>query len=228
MARSNNTNAAKCPCGGGRRIYHLRGALLLLSVTSSLPHSVRAFLRPIPTPHVVASRVPRRQRRGQSFSTNAVSLRRTFVLDGGELQSFLLHTSNKGVAPPTTSAGRDDEGRVGCLTFVAGTTVVVVDDDDDGGDDGSSTRPRRIVGVMKDEKFDSDDYYDSIPLDDDVRVYEHTLAHVPDGVSYDDAISTAYAALVGIHCASPRVVEVGGGRTDDDVFYSGKVSRKEK
>ena len=146
---------------------------------------------------------------------NAVSKRQTFILDGGELQSFLLHTANKKVAPP--APGRDNVG-VGCLTFVVGTTAAA-------GDDGSSSSspPRRVVGVEK--MNDGDDYYDAISLGDGVRVYEHTVASVPDGVSDGDALSTAAASLVGIHCAMPRVEEVGGG-SDDAVFYSGKVSMR--
>ena len=39
-----------------------------------------------------------------------------------------------------------------------------------------------------------------------------------------DTMSTAAAAMVGIHCALPRVEEVGGG--SDEGFYSCKVSGK--
>ena len=147
--------------------------------------------------------------------------------------------------PPTTtmtSAGRYDDDtdtgrRVGRLTFVAGETSVVdpprgddVDDVDDDVDGGGGVvravprRRRRIVGVMKDVTIDSDDYYDATYLDDGTSVYAHTVAYLPDRISYDDALSTASACLVGVHCALPRVMEVGGGRNDDDVFYSGKVN----
>ena len=104
---------------------------------------------------------------------------------------------------------------VGCLTFVVGTTAAA-------GDDGSSSSspPRRVVGVEK--MNDGDDYYDAISLGDGVRVYEHTVASVPDGVSDGDALSTATASLVGLHSTMTKVEEVGGG-SDDAVFYSGKV-----
>ena len=39
-----------------------------------------------------------------------------------------------------------------------------------------------------------------------------------------DAMLMAAAAMVRIHCAIPRVEEVGGG--SDKVFYSGNVSGK--
>jgi len=65
-----------------------------------------------------------------------------------------------------------------------------------------------------------DQSYDTVSLGD-VEVYEHTLATIPDRVSDTDAMSTAAAAVVGIHCAIPRVEEVGGG--SDSSFYSGKA-----
>jgi len=221
VVRSSSTTADKRRCGS--RIYR---ALLLL-LTSSLPSSVQTF-----QPHsfpVVASSARTRQRASSSSTAaillqqssaartatlNAVSRRQTFVLDGGELQSFLLHTANRNVVTPAASAGRDSD-RVGCLTFVAGTVAAAAD----GG--SPSTPPRRVVGV---EKNDDDDYYDALSLVDSVRVYKHTVATIPDGVSDGDALSTAAAALVGIHCAMPKVEEVGGG-SDDAVFYSGKVSK---
>jgi hypothetical protein len=227
VIRSIRTTAAKHRCGG--RIYR---ALLLLS-TSSLPLSVRTF-QPS-SPPIVESRA-RRQRTSSSTAAirlpqpssaartaaalNAVSRRQTFVLDGGELQSFLLHAANRNVvvAPPAAAAGRDSD-RVGCLTFVAGTIADAAAAAE--GRSSPSSSPRRVVGVEKND--DGDDYYDAISLGDDVRVYKHTVATIPDGVSDGDALSTAAAALVGIHCALPKVEAVGGG-SDDAVFYSGKVS----
>ncbi len=143
------------------------------------------------------------------------------MLDGGELQSFLLHAANGNVVvtPAPGTAGRDHSDRVGCLTLVAGTAAAAAAD---GG--SPSTPPRRVVGVEK--NGDDDDYHDALSLVDGVRVYEHTAATIPGGVSDADALSTAAAALVGIHCAIPVVEEVGGG-SDGAVFYSGKVSKYE-
>lgn len=53
-------------------------------------------------------------------------------------------------------------------------------------------------------------------------MYKHTVARIPDGMSENDAMSTAAACLVGIHCAAPRVVGVGGS-AEEEGFYSGKV-----
>lgn len=224
VVRSISTTSAKRRCGS--RIYR---ALILLSTSSSLPSSVQTF-QPFSLP-VVASSARNRQRASSSTTTatllqlsyaartaatlNAVSRRQTFVLDGGELQSFLLHTANRNVVTPAAGTAGRDSDRVGCLTFVAGTAAAAAD----GG--SPSTPPRRVVGV---EKNGDDDYYDALSLVDGVRVYEHTVATIPGGVSDGDALSTAAAALVGIHCAIPVVEEVGGG-SDDAVFYSGKVSK---
>jgi hypothetical protein len=57
----------------------------------------------------------------------------------------------------------------------------------------------------------------------DVDVYSHTIATIPQKVSEADALSTAAAALVGIHCAIPKVGGVGGSDNSNDVFYSGKA-----
>ena len=55
-------------------------------------------------------------------------------------------------------------------------------------------------------------------------MHRYTVAAIPNEVLDMDAMSTAAAAVVGIHCAIPRVEEVGG--CSDKLFYSGKVSGK--
>ena len=55
---------------------------------------------------------------------------------------------------------------------------------------------------------------------DGMEVYKDTVANIPNGVSENDAMSTAAASLVGLHCGVPRVSGVGGG---EEGFYSGKV-----
>ncbi|KAL9184199.1 hypothetical protein ACHAXT_002285 [Thalassiosira profunda] len=131
-------------------------------------------------------------------TASAISQRQRFILDGGELQSFLLHTD--GVSP--SLGGPRGAQQVGCLSFVTGTT-------DDSG---------RVVGVEK--SSDDDGKHETISLGN-TEVYAHTVATIPEKVSDWDAMATAAAAAVGIHCAVPRVEGVGGG--DDGVFYSGKV-----
>lgn len=188
------------------------GALLSLA---SFPSTVQTFQ---PT-SLAAS--PLRQRstslqstRTLSTSANAVSTRQTFIIDGGELQSFLLHNNGPSSASALRGSAADllkrrNAQQAGCLKLVTGTT------DEAGG---------RVVGVEKSESDETNEesQYDTVSLGNNVQVYKHTLASIPKGVSDNDAMSTAAAALVGIHCAIPKVEEVGG--SDDEVFYSGKVS----
>ena len=93
---------------------------------------------------------------------------------------------------------------MGCLTLVTGTS-----------NDGN-----RIIAVQKTD--DDDTGYETVPMGNgNVEVYTHTIATIPNKVSDGDALSTAAAALVGIHSAIPRVEMLGG--SEDEVFYSGKV-----
>lgn len=58
-------------------------------------------------------------------------------------------------------------------------------------------------------------------LIDGQNVYIDTIAKIPKGISEQDAISTAAAALVGIHCG--RVGMSVGGAVEEG-FVGGKVS----
>lgn len=185
-------------CAGVLRFDLCAGLLL----ASSCIVSVQTF-RPISTAPSPTRRWWLQKASSSSFlstvtSLGAVSQRQTFIIDGGELQSFLLHN---GDGPPSVPKLRPP--RVGSLSLVAGTT------------DG-----RRVVGVQKTAQDDAENSYSTLSLGD-AEVYQHTLAAIPKGVSEEDAMSTAAAATVGIHCAMPRVENVGG--SDDGVCYSGKV-----
>lgn len=153
-----------------------------------------------------------------SSTLSAISTTQKFIIDGGELQSFLLHNKNSGGAsissggaPRFVSAGSarrsGNAPQVGCLTLVTGTS-----------NDGN-----RIIAVQKTDSDDDDETgYETVPLGNgNVEVYTHTIATIPNKVSDGDALSTAAAALVGIHSAIPRVEMLGG--SENEVFYSGKV-----
>ena len=175
---------------------------------------------------------------------NAVSRRQTFIIDGGELQSFLIYNNNAGVnLPPTQTqqytnqSGRESmEHQVGLLTFVVGTTTVNNND--------SSGRRCRVVGVEKtqnnnyNDDDENNDQYDTISLTNEVRIYKHTMATIPSNISDMDALSTAAATVVGVHCAIPKVEDIGGSSSgllaaaqetndnsniDTSMFYSGKA-----
>ena len=123
-----------------------------------------------------------------------VTKRQTYIYDGGELHSFLIAND--------LSNANSRQAQVGSITFVTGTT-----------DDS-----RRIIGV---EEIGGDDSREVTSLGE-TCVYSDTVAEIPGRVSDEDALATASASVVGIHCSLPRVEEVGGSA--GDVFYSGKVS----
>ena len=182
---------------------------------------------------------------------NAISRRQTFIIDGGELQSFLVYNSNAvanskssvNLPPIQTQQYTNQrehvfmEHQVGLLTFVVGTTTTINNDDGSG-------RRCRVVGVEKiknankNDDDDENDRYDTISLTDEVQIYKHTMATIPSNISDMDALSTAAATVVGVHCAIPKVEDIGGSssgllaaarETNDDsnidtsIFYSGKA-----
>ena len=138
-------------------------------------------------------------RRSFSTSLRAVSKRQTFIFDGGELDSFLLQNNDHSSISTGMAATK-----CGSLTLVTGSTQ----------EDPS----QRIVAVQS----NGDTTYETISMGD-VDVYEHTVAKIPQKVSEADALSTAGAALVGIHSAIPKVGGVGGSDNSNDVFYTGKA-----
>lgn len=184
------------------RMSILRVGLGLLFLASSFPTPVQTF-RPTPSSlpsslriqnYLATSSSSLQSKRTASLSVR-IEQRQTFIVDGGELQSFLLHNDDEGAA----SAGRPPEA--GCLTFVTGTTP---------------EDARRVIGVPKAVQVE-----DATQRGNTVEVYAHTLAAIPAAISDGDAMSTAAAAVVGIHCAIPKVEQVGG--SEDGVFYSGKA-----
>ena len=66
-----------------------------------------------------------------------------------------------------------------------------------------------------------------LEISDSSSLENAVLADIPKGISDDDAISTAMASLVGVHCCLPRVTQVGGSKEDANDFVSGKVSNHE-
>jgi hypothetical protein len=113
--------------------------------------------------------------------------KQTYIYDGGELQSFLIHNAN------SISSPRDGLD-VGCVTFI--TTA-------------------KQIGIVAPSPSENTE------LIDGQNVYIDTIAKIPKGISEQDAISTAAAALVGIHCG--RVGMSVGGAVEEG-FVGGKVS----
>ena len=109
------------------------------------------------------------------------------------------------------------------MTLVTGTA-----EDASFSSSSSSSQSRRVVGVLKQDDnagtIQNEDHDTTISLGNNVHIYKHTMATIPRGISDSDALSTAAASLVGIHCAMPKLERVGGGTADTDVFYySGKA-----
>lgn len=72
------------------------------------------------------------------------------------------------------------------------------------------------MGILAD---DGSSTLETVEMDGET-VYKDTVVTIPKGVSENDAMSTAAACLVGIHCGVPSLEGVGGGEAG---FYSGKV-----
>jgi len=137
-------------------------------------------------------------------STYTVTQQQSFILDGGELQSFLLTNDS------SSSTATSNSQKAGVLSLVTGKT----------------NNNERIIGVVKSPA----DNFLPVPTvslssssTSEIEVYKHTIAKIPQTISDKDALSTAAACLVGIYCSLPIVEDVGGS-SDDSVFYGGKVS----
>ena len=205
--------------GGGRRspavcgfFCCLSASALFFAITSCSIYVVESFqsISSISTPRQqterrVLTKSSSSYTTQSTTSINAVSQQQSFILDGGEFQSFLLHNNNNN---NNENNNIDRSKKVGCLSLATGT------------DDSS----RRIIGVVKSPSDDTNSYETISLLSNniDIEIYTHTIAQIPQSISDKDALSTAAAALVGIHCAIPKVDSVGGGGSDE-IFYSGKV-----
>lgn len=205
--------------GGGRRspavcgfFCCLSASALFFAITSCSIYVVESFQSIASIISTTRQQTERRvlTKSSSSYTTqsttsiNAVSQQQSFILDGGEFQSFLLHNNNNN----NENNNIDRSKKVGCLSLATGT------------DDSS----RRIIGVVKSPSDDTNSYETISLLSNniDIEIYTHTIAQIPQSISDKDAMSTAAAALVGIHCAIPKVDSVGGGG-NDEIFYSGKV-----
>jgi len=118
--------------------------------------------------------------------------KQTFIYDGGECESFLINNPSNPISTP-----RGSPENVGCVTFITSSS-------------------KKLIGILADLSTNEE----TIEIDEQ-PVYKNTVASIPSGISEIDAISTAAACLVGVHCGVPKINGVGGG---EEGFYSGKVS----
>jgi thiol-disulfide isomerase/thioredoxin len=151
-----------------------------------------------------------------SFALSAVRKEQTAVYDGAEfvsILSFLLQeessSSTRSDRNPRRLPFQDLENtslppkRAGYLTFVCGTTLESDEDE-----------VRRVVGVKQVE--DEDPTVTNgcgVQVDEGVFLYADSVATIPKGITDADAISTAAAALCGVHCGMPILDDGNLGTT---------------
>jgi len=131
----------------------------------------------------------------------SVTDRRTGVLDGAELaalSSFLSEEQQQGSDAKTLQVRSEEEHHdAGVLNFATGILLV----------DGVN---RRIIGIESQTAGGG--------------ILQSSMALIPNKVSDADAISTAMAAIVGVHCCVPMVAKVGGSTfSDGSNFVTGKA-----
>ena len=153
---------------------------------------------------------------------HAVTKRQTFILDGAELAYYASHLLTRSGAsgskdeddPPSNNVpnvaprARRKRDRVGSMCFVTAS----LDDElrlEDGRILGKSDK---VLGVAAAAPAECGNATVSIG---DADLYRDSLAVLPSSCSETDAISTASASLLGVHCGGARgggkVVIVGGG-----------------
>lgn len=136
------------------------------------------------------------------FST--ITNRQIGILDGSELAGLNEFMSGKGKDDNDKDVGEghlvnNNKNNFGIIRFITGTTTI------DGVD-------RRVIGI---ESSDSENNSDNLGI---------PLATIPDKVSDMDAISTAMASIVAVHCCVPTVSQVGGSDDSSGTeFVSGKA-----
>ena len=87
------------------------------------------------------------------------------------------------------------------------------------------SKNERIIGIhVQTENRAELDNLETITIDDGVEVYKDSSAIIPNSISDEDAISTAIAAITGIHCAiynptpiNDKIVQNVGGSSENFV-----------
>jgi len=130
------------------------------------------------------------------------------VLDGAEwnsVQAILRDQQQQQTLHSSSAASSSSSTSSPPLTKTGYMKVVTGRDDDN----------RRIVAMQCMSGENSQQQGSS--------VYEDSVAVIPSKVSDADAISTYIASLSAIHCALPRVENIGGGGNDSTMPIAGKA-----
>lgn len=89
---------------------------------------------------------------------------------------------------------------------------------------------QRVIAIQAQlENREELDNLETILIDDGVEVYKDSLATIPNSISDEDAISTAIAAITGIHCAiynptpiNDKLVKNVGGSSENFISSATK------
>jgi len=133
-------------------------------------------------------------RQKQKIKLDALSNKQSIIYDGSEYKA--LNT-----LLPSQNPISDGKSFV---TFITGTEESTGD---------------RYVGILLNDIDESN----VISIDSKTKLLAENAARIPKNISDKDALCTAMASLIHIHCALPRIVNVGGEDDSASSFVSGKV-----
>eukprot|EP00970_Alexandrium_tamarense_P014301 scaffold4048_cov191-Alexandrium_tamarense.AAC.1 len=168
--------------------------------------------------------------------------RQTYILDGAELSYYVKSVAKElreelpsgecvgddNIVPDVAPCSIQKRNRVGTITFI----VLVADKDTclhDKGERVLIKQNQRFIGIEAPHSMNSTHTKHARPIisvGSDTYLYQDSIAIIPSKISDVDAISTATAALLGVHCSLPsrklkfeesgeekngNVVIVGGG-----------------
>jgi len=102
--------------------------------------------------------------------------------------------------------------RAGYVTFVTGTIK-------------GEEKGDRVLGIQVDPDSVTDEDF-LIEIDVDIYVKKDSLAVIPKGISDEDAISTASAALAGVYCSLPVDDLIGSSSTSTSTSSSTSNEKK--
>lgn len=191
-------------------------AVALLTITP-LVHSfcTQFALRPQHTTGIVSFNSP--------TILDAISKEQIGVIDGSNFNTLDLFSAAEG---NSSAKGNSFDGeKIGIVKLIVGTL--------------NDENPKdRIIGIVANPDEVMDDETVSIRSGgaNDMLLYKDSIASVPITVSDEDAISTSFAALTGVHCAyhdpirkdDNVVTGIGGGEDSFKLSKNDKVHEKVK
>lgn len=203
---------------------------------SLLYGSSLAFLSPTRT-FSTHRYVPNAYENGNSLGTRspvtalqALKNKQTAIYDGPEFISIasVLAAQAEENANKNNDNDEDDEDedddidnntfykvpskRAGYVTFVTGTIK-------------GEEKGDRVLGIQVDPDSVTDEDF-LVEIDVDIYVKKDSLAVIPKGISDEDAISTASAALAGVYCSLPVDDLIGGSGSSSTSTSTGNGKKK--